>query len=31
MIKYYVTKKASISTLNRIVYSGIYNYGDANL
>ena len=31
MINYYVTKKASISTLNRIIYKGIYNYGDVNL
>ena len=31
MIKYYVTNKASISTLTRIIYTGIYNYGDANL
>ena len=29
MIKYHVTKKASISTLNGIVYTGMYKYGDA--
>ena len=26
----HVTTKASISTLTRIIYSGMYNYGDAN-
>ena len=30
MMKYYVRKKVSISTLNGIVYTGMYNYGDAN-
>ena len=30
MIKYYVTKKACISTLTGIIYSGMNNYGDAN-
>ena len=30
MIKYDVTKKAYISTLNRINFTGMYNYSDAN-
>ena len=30
IIKYHVTKKASISTLTGIIYTGMYNYGNAN-
>ena len=30
MIKYFVTKKASISTLNVNNYMEMYNYGDTN-
>ena len=30
MIEYYVTKKFSISTLNEILYTRMYNYVDAN-
>ena len=31
MMKYYVTKRAYISTLTGIIYTGMYHSGDANL